>query len=140
MFVLYSKLPETDIFWNNSNINIMGFYNTIGDAMTSANNKSSEYIHSKAESGYKSRIENENVYVVSFTKIELVSGYIRTSAVETTSDIISFHIVECENFNIKQENKEVYNVELRKTNSLPNMNQKLLEELKIALAAKFKEC
>lgn len=131
MYIVYSKSPDTDIFWNNRNIDIVGIYSTSKEASTVCEEFARNYIHKQTESGYKYRLENSDTYVITKTTIEVMSSLWGSYTTIKHFDIISFHIIEFEHdMTFTKEEKII----VKKKESIPNIRNLLIDELKIKLS------
>lgn len=94
-FVIFSKIPEEDIFWKSNNVNIIGFFNTNDEAVEFRKEIAHKYLHELTDSGYKLELIDD-VYVIMKKITEVSVGYIYNSNIIKNIPIISFHISKCE--------------------------------------------
>ena len=95
MYFVYSKTFEDKKFWESDNVKIYGGFQTYSEAEKSQKDLCQGYIVKQEESGYKSRIENKDVLVISKDVLTISKGYLWNSTIITKNDVISFHICYC---------------------------------------------
>jgi hypothetical protein len=92
MFTVFTKLPiEGEKFWEQDNINVLGFYNTIEDAKQEQFKTAKDYLHSQNESGFKIH-ETDDVILITKDINEVSKGYIYNSTYIKQKPIFSVHV------------------------------------------------
>jgi len=91
-FTLFTKSPiEGENFWQQDNINILGFYNSLEEATQEQVKAAKEYLHSQNESGFKMH-DYEDYILITKDVNEVSKGYIYNSTYIKQKPILSLHI------------------------------------------------
>lgn len=135
MYFVYSKTIDDRKFWEADNIKVYGGFNTHTEAEKLQKELGRNFILNQTESGYKSRIENNDILVISKDIINISKGWVWNSTYITKKDEISFHITyitkKNEIIDVKPEPKKE-NIVNHNVNMI-----KVMKELKEALQKKY---